>query len=128
MIDYLLVSNWWKSAFTDTVTLFGADFDSDQSLLMSYIRLSIKAVVKSKQKVPIFPMEALKDQKMKQEYREQLNEIPLQIMQETADLFSPANIDQLVLQSRGLYVRQSSLFSAVNLAETSHRLPRKSLT
>ncbi|KAK2724861.1 hypothetical protein QYM36_001361 [Artemia franciscana] len=99
MIDYLLVSNWWKSAFTDTVTLFGADFDSDQSLLMSYIRLSIKAVVKSKQKVPRFPMEALKDQKMKQEYREQLNERPLKIMQETADLFSPANIDQLVLQN-----------------------------
>jgi hypothetical protein len=44
-------------------------------------------------------VEALKDQKTKQEYREQLKERLLKVMQETPVLFNPVDIDQLVLPS-----------------------------
>ena len=99
MIDYILVSSRWKSSFTDTVTLGGGDFDSDHNLLMSSLRLRLKAVVKPKQKVPRFRIEALKDLKTRQEYRMQLNERLSKTLQETPDLLSPADIDLLVSQS-----------------------------
>ena len=99
MIDYILVSSRWKSSFTDTVTLGGGDFDSDHNLLMSSLRLRLKAVVKPKQKVPRFQIEALKDLKTRQEYRMQLNERLSKTLQETPDLLSPADIDLLVSQS-----------------------------
>jgi len=51
------------------------------------------------QKVPRFRMEALKDQKTKEGYREQINTRLSKIMQETPVLFSPADIDQLMFQS-----------------------------
>ena len=65
MIDYKLVSKQWKSSFTDTVTLFGGDFDSNHSFLISSIRLRLKAIIKSKRTILRFRLEALKDQKTK---------------------------------------------------------------
>ena len=42
MINYILVSNWWKFLLTDTVTLSSGGFDNDHSLLISSIFVRLK--------------------------------------------------------------------------------------
>ncbi|XP_065570214.1 craniofacial development protein 2-like [Artemia franciscana] len=94
MIDYVLISKRWKSSIMDTVSLPGADFDSDHSLLMSKLKLRLKRLHKTT-RIPRFWTELLRDPIKKGAYTTSLSSKFRAIKENFTSLTTVEEIDQL---------------------------------
>ena len=94
MIDYVLISKRWKSSIMDTVSLPGADFDSDHSLLMSKLKLRLKRLPKTT-RIPRFRTELLRDPIKKGAYTTRLSSKFRAILENFTSLTTFEEIDQL---------------------------------
>ncbi|XP_065570215.1 craniofacial development protein 2-like [Artemia franciscana] len=94
MIDYVLISKHWKSSIMDTVSLPGAEFDSDHSFLMSKLKLRLKRLPKTT-RIPRFRTELLLNPIKKGAYTTSLSSKFRAILENFTSLTTVKEIDQL---------------------------------